>query len=119
MERLTSQDLANMSPAEFDAMPFGMIQLDREGIVKTYNMWESKLARRDPKDVIGKNFFTEVAPCTNVAAFRGKLDELLLTQTKSYIFDYEFSFPWGQRMVRVRFVIESPNERWVLVTNVG
>ena len=119
MEQVTSQDLANMSSAEFDAMPFGMIQLDRDGIVKTYNMWESKLARRDPRDVVGKNFFTEVAPCTNVASFRGKLDELHETQKKNYIFDYEFSFPWGKRKVRVRFVVESPDERWVLVTSIG
>lgn len=119
IDQLTSQDLGNMSQADFDAMPFGIIQLDRNGIVKTYNVWEGNLARRDPRDVVGKNFFTEIAPCTNVAEFRGKLDELIDTPRKGHIFDYNFVFPWGTRKVRVRFVVESPNERWVLVTNVG
>lgn len=118
IEQLTTRDIDKMLPAEFDAMPFGMIQLDRAGVVKTYNAWEAQLARRKPSEVIGKNFFTDVAPCTNVAEFRGQLDALCASGGKSYIFDYDFSFPWGRRRVRVRFVIESNDERWVLVTNV-
>ncbi len=117
IEQITSQNLADTSPSEFDAMPFGMIRLDRAGVVKTYNEWEAKLARRTPRDVIGKNFFTEIAPCTNVAKFRGKLDQLAASGEKTYIFDYDFDFPWGTRRVRVRFVVESDDERWVLVTN--
>jgi photoactive yellow protein len=119
IEQITSQDISNMSPAEFDAMPFGMIRLDRTGTVKAYNQWEAQLARRKVTDVVGKNFFTEVAPCTNVTEFRGKLDELAKTTDKTYIFDYDFRFPWGTRRVRVRFVVESADERWVLVTNAG
>lgn len=118
IEQLTSQDIGTMSSAEFDAMPFGMIKLDREGVVKSYNSWEAQLARRKASEVIGKNFFTDVAPCTNVAEFRGQLDALCAAGGKSHIFDYDFAFPWGRRRVRVRFVIESTDERWVLVTNV-
>lgn len=119
IEQLTSRDISSMSPAEFDAMPFGMIRLDQAGVVKAYNRWEAQLARRNVNDVVGKNFFTEIAPCTNVAEFRGKLDELVATGGKTYVFDYDFQFPWGTRRVRVRFVVESDDERWVLVTNVG
>ena len=118
IEQITSRDLTNTSPSEFDAMPFGMIRLDRAGVVKTYNEWEAKLARRTAQDVIGKNFFTDIAPCTNVTEFRGKLDQLAASGDKTYIFDYDFAFPWGTRRVRVRFVVESDDERWVLVTNV-
>jgi photoactive yellow protein len=119
IEQITSSDLTKLNPAEFDALPFGMIQLDAAGMVKAYNAWEARLARRDAKDVIGKNFFTDVAPCTNVAAFRGKLDELAERGEKTYIFDYDFLFPWGTRRVRIRFVVDSLDERWVLVTNAG
>lgn len=119
IETLTSQDIAKMSQTEFDSMPFGMIRLDQHGVIKAYNAWEGRLARRDPKEVIGQNFFTDIAPCTNVASFRGKLDELANTHSKGHVFDYKFAFPWGTRKVRVRFVVESPDERWVLVTSVG
>jgi len=117
IEQITSSDLTQLKPAEFDALPFGMIRLDAAGVVKAYNEWEARLARREARDVIGKNFFTDVAPCTNVASFRGKLDELAVSGDKTYIFDYDFLFPWGTRRVRIRFVIESMDERWVLVTN--
>ncbi len=119
IEQVTSQDLVQKSAAEFDAMPFGMICLNRAGIVTIFNEWEATIARRAAKDVIGKNFFTDIAPCTDVAEFRGKLEQLAASGEKTYIFDYNFLFPWGNRRVRVRFVIESNDERWVLVTNAG
>jgi photoactive yellow protein len=119
IERITHNDLAQLSPAEFDDLPFGMIRLDQAGNVKAYNAWEARLARRDPKEVIGKNFFTDIAPCTNVGAFRGKLDELVGAAQNSHVFDYDFMFPWGIRRVRIRFVVQSADERWVLVTNAG
>jgi photoactive yellow protein len=119
IEQITSSDLAQLNSAEFDALPFGMIRLDRVGTVRAYNVWEAKLARRDPKDVVGQNFFVDVAPCTNVASFRGKLDALAESGENTYIFDYDFKFPWGTRRVRIRFVVESMDERWVLVTSTG
>jgi len=118
-EQITSQDLEGLSLTDFDTMPFGAILLDRHGVVKTYNRWEANLARRDPSSVLGKNFFTEVAPCTDVAAFRGRLDELANSGEASYVFDFEFKFPWGERRVRIRFLIESADERWVFVTDVS
>jgi hypothetical protein len=34
----------SLSPAELDSLPFGVIQLDREGKILHYNDYESKLA---------------------------------------------------------------------------
>lgn len=118
IEQATAEALHELSGADLDAMPFGMIRLDRNGVIKAYNQWEAKLARRNANDVVGKNFFTDIAPCTNVIEFRGKLDELVNGPTKSHVLDYSFPFPWGIRRVRVRFVVESADERWVLVTNI-
>jgi photoactive yellow protein len=117
-EHVTSSDLAAMSPDEFDGMAFGVIQLDRHGVIKAYNRWEATLARRSASTVLGRNFFIEVAPCTNVAGFRGHLDRLAATGQGSYVFDFEFLFPWGKRLVRIRFLVESVDERWVFVTDV-
>ncbi|WP_275939080.1 PAS domain-containing protein [Polyangium spumosum] len=117
-EQVTSRDLSGMSAAEFDGLHFGAIRLDRHGTVKAYNDWEAALARRDKGTVLGKNFFTDVAPCTDVAAFRGRLDRLALSGDKSYVFDFDFEFPWGKRKVRIRFLVESDDERWVFVTDV-
>ena len=60
------EQITRMSEEQLDALPFGAIRLDMTGKILTYNMTESKLTGRDPKRVIGRNFFTDVAPCTNV-----------------------------------------------------
>lgn len=117
--KITTHELSSMTTVEFDALLFGLIRLDHDGVVRAYNAWEAQMARHDPRKVIGRNFFTEIAPCTNVAGFRGKLDELIHSAYKSHVFDYEFAFPWGTRNVRVRFVVESDDERWVLITGIG
>jgi len=117
-EALSPNELRGMSQREFDTLPFGAIQLDRYGTIRAYNLWESQLARRKPEAVIGKNFFRDVAPCTDIAGFRGKLDGLIDEGQSSYVFDFEFDFPWGRRSVRIRFLVESQDERWVFVTDV-
>jgi photoactive yellow protein len=113
---MTSHDLQGLSREDFDRLPFGAILLDRTGTVKAYNLWESKLARRRVDSVLGKNFFLDVAPCTDVAVFRGKLQ--IMVPGQSHVFDYQFDFPWGRRAVRIRFLVESMDERWVFVTDV-
>jgi photoactive yellow protein len=117
-EQVSSNDLAAMSPDEFDGLAFGVIQLDRDGVIKAYNRWEATLARRSASTVLGRNFFLEVAPCTNVAGFRGHLDRIAAAGKGAYVFDFEFLFPWGKRLVRIRFLVESVDERWVFVTDV-
>lgn len=64
-----------LNPAQLDSLPFGAIQLDHTGTILQYNDYESRLAGIDKAKAIGKNFFTEVAPCTDVKEFRGRFTE--------------------------------------------
>jgi photoactive yellow protein len=50
-----------------EALPIGVIVLDVDGRVLRYNAYEQALARRTAAQVIGKYFFTDVAPCTAVS----------------------------------------------------
>ena len=63
--------------AELDALPFGVIALDRDGFVLRYNLYESRLARLDRNQVVGRNFFDEIAPCTRNEAFQGRFRALV------------------------------------------
>lgn len=60
----------------FDTLPFGLVQLDEADRIVVYNRAEAELTGCRPDDVLGKRFFDEVAPCTNVTAFRGVLRAL-------------------------------------------
>jgi len=61
--------------ASLDALDFGVIRMKLDGLVVGYNAWESRAAGLSPARVVGKNFFTEVAPCTNNYIVSGRFDE--------------------------------------------
>lgn len=115
----TMQDLEKidrMSEEELDALPFGAIRLDKEGTILTYNMTESKLTGRHPKRVIGRNFFTEVAPCTNVQGFAGRFREGVANGAMHVIFPYRFDFQMAPRDVTVTlFFSKQTGTAWVFV----
>ena len=67
--------LASMDKGQLDDVAFGAIQLDGNGKIIQYNAAEGDITGRDPSAVVGKNFFTDVAPCTNSKEFKGKFDE--------------------------------------------
>jgi photoactive yellow protein len=48
-----------------DDFGFGLIVMDRDGRVLGYNQAESKLSGLPADEVIGRNFFVEIGPCTN------------------------------------------------------
>ena len=115
----TLQDLEKidrMSEQELDSLPFGAIRLDTTGKILSYNMTESKLTGRDPKRVMGRNFFTDVAPCTNVQAFAGRFREGVAKGEMHVIFPYRFDFEMAPRDVTVTLFYSKQTETaWVFV----
>lgn len=57
--------LSHASEADFDALGFGVIGFDAEGVVQRYNVHESQMAGLSLDRVVGHPFFTVVAPCMN------------------------------------------------------
>jgi photoactive yellow protein len=114
MEQLES--ISRMDEGELDGLPFGAIRLDANGTVLSYNSAESKLTGRDPKKVIGRNFFTEVAPCTNVQDFAGRFREGMAKKELHAIFPYRFDFKMAPRDVTVTlFYSNQTGTAWVFV----
>lgn len=112
----STKELEHLTADQFEGLAFGAIELDARDVVVAYNRAEADLARRDPKNTIGKNFFTEVAPCTNVETFRGRLHTLAANGGGTEAFDYNFKFPWGERKVRIRLMVTPSGARRVFVT---
>ena len=81
-----------MNEQELDDLPFGAIRLDHHGVVLSYNATEAKLTGRDPRRVIGKNFFTQVAPCTNNRLMFGKFKDGLAKGELDNEFNYTFTY---------------------------
>jgi len=80
---------------QLDELPFGVIELDEKGVVTAYNRAEAALAQTQAEKVLGRNFFTEVAPCTAVREFEGRFRRFLHSDAQLEQFDFTFSFREG------------------------
>ena len=108
--------ISRMNEAELDRLPIGAIRLDRTGVILSFNAHEASLTGRDAKKVIGKNFFTEVAPCTNVKSFSGRFREGVEQGTLHAVFPYRFDFEMAPREVTVTlFYSKGTDSAWVFV----
>jgi len=96
------EDLASLSPTEADALPYGLIVLDRQGIVRRYNDAESRLSGLDPRRVLGRSFFDRVAPCTRVTRLGELYRRMVETgEPTSVQLDFVFRFGNGERPVHI------------------
>jgi photoactive yellow protein len=111
-------EIGRLAPADIDTLPFGAIQLDRNGTVLAYNSAEERISGRKRQDVIGRNFFSEVAPCTRVRRFFGAFQEGVERGALNEIFDFSFRFPQATREVRIRMIYNAPTV-WIFVTPIA
>lgn len=93
--------LSKMNDQDINGLAFGAIQLDANGNILSYNQTEGEITGRKPEDVIGKNFFTEVAPCTNRPEFHGKFTEGVQSGDLNALFEYVFDYKMEPTKVKV------------------
>lgn len=97
--------LADLGAVEIDELPFGAICIDHDGTIRSYNQYEARLAHLDAARVVGKNFFRDIAPCTAVKEFEGRMREFIAsTEEVSVTFEYFFSFKQDAVDVAITFV---------------
>lgn len=87
-----------------DRMPFGIIELDLSGIIVAYNMGEAKISGRNPKDMIGRHFFDDIAPCTKTPDFYGRFKAGVEKGSLNARFDYIFAHQMDPITVRVTMI---------------
>ncbi len=99
-----TEDIGGLSQEQLDALPIGVIELDRSGVVRRYNATEARAAGLDAQRVVGRHFFTEVAPCTSVQGFRGRCEQMLQSpHSQRDELDFVFRFRTGDRLAHLVF----------------
>lgn len=95
--------VSRLSPEQLDNLPYGLICLDAQGRIVQYNDTESRLAQLPKSRVIGRNFFTEVAPCTRVREFEGQFYDLVRDPGRVRVrsFDFVFRFRHSEQHVTI------------------
>lgn len=51
--------------SQFNAANFGIVKMDHDGNVTDYNSSQERFTGMSKASVMGKHFFSQVAPCTN------------------------------------------------------
>jgi photoactive yellow protein len=98
------EKIARLTGGELDELPFGVVVVDREGIILEYNTYEREMASMGTRKLIGLNFFHDVAPCTAIQEFEGRYAAFLDSDDRT-IEPFEFVFPFrtGYQVVNVIF----------------
>lgn len=114
------RDLPHMSKTEVDALPFGCIRVDDRGTILMYNKHQSELANVEPSDAIGKNFFRELAPCTNNRLVFGRFKDGVASGTLNAEVTYAFTYKMRPTLVDIHLYRDPGTKtNWVLVKLVG
>lgn len=107
MSGITPFDLdraLHMTGEGLDSLPFGVIVVNASGKILEYNQYERDLVKMGSRPVIGKNFFDDVAPCTAIQEFKGRLGIFLNSEDTSIEpFEFVFALPSGAQKVSVIF----------------
>jgi len=110
------RELAKKNQDELDKLEYGVVQVDDTGIIKTFNRYEAELGQVQQAAVIGKNFFTQVAPCTNNRLFVGKFKEGVAANLLDTTIPFVFTYKIRPTSVEVQMFRDSvAHTNWVLV----
>lgn len=102
--------------AALDALPFGVVAMAPDGVVVAYNATEARAAGLGAERVLGRHFFTAVAPCTNnrLVAHRYAAEPVL-----DATIGYTFTFKMAPQRVELRLLRHPAARRMYLLVRRG
>lgn len=113
-DRLDAQ-LGQAVPEDLNRADFGIIKIDDDGEILFFNQYESDLSGVAPEDAVGKNFFTEIAPCTNNRLFRGRFKKGLRKDDLDATFTYTYTYRMRPTLVTIHLYRDSRGANWIMV----
>lgn len=104
--------IEQLSQYELDRLPFGVILLDRDNVVKFYSETERRLSGSQ-MPLIGRNFFS-VAKCMAGDDFRGRIDRAREVGRVDIEFGWIGDYSDAKREMRVRIQSAASGGVWIL-----
>lgn len=97
--------LAGSSQSTLDELAYGVVEMDLAKIVLRYNATESNYSGLPARHVIGRQFFREVAPCSDNRHVAQRYDQSSLDETITYVFSLRMKpVPVTLRMIKLASV---------------
>jgi len=98
-----------------DKLNFGVIKVDDEGEVEFFSKYESDLSGVAKEQAEGRNFFTQVAPCTNNRLFRGRFKKGVRRGELDETFTYTYTYKMRPTLVDVHLYRDAEGNNWIMV----
>jgi len=114
-----NQDIDNIlarEPQRAESLPFGAVQLDRAGKIVKYNKAEGLISGRTPDEMIGKDFFNDIAPCAKGKRFHGEFLKFHRSGQINVMFDYKFAYKGANVAVKIHLKAQPDGQHcWMFV----
>ena len=115
-EGLAVEDLHEIAAEDLDCLPIGVVRVTKEGVISAYNSNESERFGYKAEEVLGRNFFTDVAPCTSVRVFQGRFEEMVLSgESGRAELDFVFCTDSWSKLVQVVLVWDAGQQQGTLL----
>ena len=109
-----AEAVERLSIEQLNALPFGVILLDRDDIVIHYTDVERRLSGF-PREALGRAFFADIAPCMNNPVFRSRIDDAKRRGALNIAFEHIGDFTDPHRSIRVRIQSASNGGTWMFL----
>ena len=100
-------------------LAIGAIEVDKNGQILEFSEAESELSGLKPEETVGKNFFTEIATCTNYGEFIKNFNEIVEGKREEAVFDFlltNLSPPQKVRVMLKRSLIAQ--NYWIIIKRI-
>jgi photoactive yellow protein len=98
-----------------DHLPFGSIRLDDYGVVRYYSQAERRLSGSGDLTRLGGKFFTEIAPCMDNDAYRGRIEAARKGGKLNLEFSHIGDFEDRDRELTVRVQSAADGGVWIFM----
>jgi photoactive yellow protein len=106
----------NIARSDADSFDFGAIKVDDSGKILLYNQTQSNFAGVAVSHAEGKNFFTQVAPCSNNGLFFGSFKKGVASDNLNVAFPYTFTFKMKPTNVLIHmYRCSQTKANWIFV----
>jgi photoactive yellow protein len=110
-----AEQIERLSHHALDYLPFGVIQLDREGTVIFYCKTEAEQSGYG-KFPIGENLFET---CMASNDFRGRIESAIAEGPIDLEFDWAGDFAGPSRNLRLRVISSNDHKIWIFIDRDG
>jgi photoactive yellow protein len=107
--------LERMPSSVLDALPFGVIRIDKAGEVIYFSHTEAKQSGYGDRKAIGRKFFSELAPCMGTPEFARRVESAQAAGALDISFEHVGDFDDPERRMLVRMISASAGDGWILL----